>query len=168
MNDEPMWDADRVVTPTPGLVITIPETVNEFAIKDCNDDDTSMSREEEAKFMQTFRRTRFYNDYRDRDSNRDNWRSNGRNEYNRIYDRTNSDDKPYNNKNQLSDFIKSQQSANAFVKETFMDLKTKLETTTKNHQASIQNLDAKFTRLAEKQSTRPSGSLRSNTQPNPR
>ncbi|GJS74276.1 hypothetical protein Tco_0707117 [Tanacetum coccineum] len=30
-----------------------------------NDNDTPMSREEEAKFMQTFCRTRFYNDYRD-------------------------------------------------------------------------------------------------------
>ncbi|GJU43621.1 hypothetical protein Tco_1200887 [Tanacetum coccineum] len=37
-----------------------------------DDDDIPMSREEEAKFMQTFRRTHFYNDYRDRDSNRDN------------------------------------------------------------------------------------------------
>nr|GFA72290.1 hypothetical protein [Tanacetum cinerariifolium] len=41
-----------------------------------NEGDIPMSREEEAKFMQTFRETRFYNDYRDRDSNRDNWRSN--------------------------------------------------------------------------------------------
>ncbi|GKA10426.1 reverse transcriptase domain-containing protein [Tanacetum coccineum] len=49
-----------------------------------------------------------------------------------------------------------------------MDLKTKLETTTKNHQASIQNLEAKFDRLAKKQSGRPSGSLPSNTQPNPK
>ncbi|GJS82819.1 reverse transcriptase domain-containing protein [Tanacetum coccineum] len=39
---------------------------------DHNDDDTPMSLEEEDKFMQTFRRTRFYNDYSDRDSNRDN------------------------------------------------------------------------------------------------
>ncbi|GKF46990.1 hypothetical protein Tco_0136792, partial [Tanacetum coccineum] len=46
-----------------------------------------------------------------------------------------------------------------------MDLKTKLETTTKNHQASIQNLEAKFDRFADKQSGRPSGSLPSNTQP---
>ncbi|GKC13630.1 reverse transcriptase domain-containing protein [Tanacetum coccineum] len=46
-----------------------------------------------------------------------------------------------------------------------MELKTKLETTTKNHQASIQNLKAKFDRLADKQSARPSGSLPSNTQP---
>ncbi|GKA49525.1 reverse transcriptase domain-containing protein [Tanacetum coccineum] len=49
-----------------------------------------------------------------------------------------------------------------------MDLKAKLETTTKNHQASIQNLKAKFDRFANKQSGRPSGSLPSNTQPNPK
>ncbi|GJV45526.1 hypothetical protein Tco_1430062 [Tanacetum coccineum] len=35
-----------------------------------DDDDMPMPREEEAKFMQTFRKTCFYNDYRDRDSNR--------------------------------------------------------------------------------------------------
>ncbi|GJZ03096.1 hypothetical protein Tco_0521057 [Tanacetum coccineum] len=64
--------------------------------------------------------------------------------------------------------MKSQQSTNAFVKETFIDLKTQLETVAKNHQASIQNLENKFDRLADKQSGRPSGSLPSNTQPNPK
>nr|GEX81172.1 reverse transcriptase domain-containing protein [Tanacetum cinerariifolium] len=49
-----------------------------------------------------------------------------------------------------------------------MDLKTQLETVAKNHQASIQHLETKFDRLADKQSGRPSGSLSSNTQPNPR
>nr|GEX51724.1 reverse transcriptase domain-containing protein [Tanacetum cinerariifolium] len=49
-----------------------------------------------------------------------------------------------------------------------MDLKTQLETVAKNHQASIQNLETKFDRLADKQSGRPFGSLSSNTQPNPR
>ncbi|GJT05518.1 hypothetical protein Tco_0839980 [Tanacetum coccineum] len=48
-----------------------------------------------------------------------------------------------------------------------MDLKTQLETVTKNHQTSIQNLETKFERLADKQYGRPSGSLPSNTQPNP-
>ncbi|GJU92338.1 reverse transcriptase domain-containing protein [Tanacetum coccineum] len=38
----------------------------------------------------------------------------------------------------------------------------------KNHQASIQNLKTKFDRLADKQSGRSSGSLPSNTQPNPK
>nr|GEZ39351.1 reverse transcriptase domain-containing protein [Tanacetum cinerariifolium] len=51
---------------------------------------------------------------------------------------------------------------------TFIELKNKLKTTTKNHQASIQILEAKFNRLADKQSARPSGSLPSNTQPNPK
>ncbi|GKD88276.1 hypothetical protein Tco_1363783, partial [Tanacetum coccineum] len=49
-----------------------------------------------------------------------------------------------------------------------MDLKTQLKTIAKNHQASIQNLKTKFDKLANKQSGRPSGSLPSNTQPNPR
>ncbi|GJT56950.1 hypothetical protein Tco_0992004 [Tanacetum coccineum] len=44
-----------------------------------------------------------------------------------------------------------------------MDLKTQLETVAKNHQASIQNLETKFDRLADKKSGRPSGSLPSNT-----
>ncbi|GJS94163.1 reverse transcriptase domain-containing protein [Tanacetum coccineum] len=118
-----------------------------------DDDDIPMSREEEAKFMQTFCRTRFYNNYRDHDSNRDNWRSSGRNDYNRDNYQSHSDDKPDLQK-QLSDFIKAQHSTNAFVKDTFMDLKNKLETTTKNQQASIQNLKAKFDRLADKQFTR--------------
>ncbi|GJS82807.1 hypothetical protein Tco_0749348 [Tanacetum coccineum] len=64
--------------------------------------------------------------------------------------------------------MKSQQSTNAFFKETFMDLKTQLETIVKNHQASIQNLETKFDRLPNKQSGRPSGSLPGNTQPNPK
>ncbi|GKA61696.1 hypothetical protein Tco_0761215 [Tanacetum coccineum] len=132
-----------------------------------DDDDIPMSCEEKAKFMQTFHRTRFYNDYRDRDSNRDNWRSSERNNYNQDNYQSHSDDKPDLQK-QLSDFIKAQHSTNSFVKDTFMDLKNKLETTTKNHQASIQNLEAKFDRLADKQSGRPSGSLPSNTQPNPK
>ncbi|GJV62581.1 reverse transcriptase domain-containing protein [Tanacetum coccineum] len=49
-----------------------------------------------------------------------------------------------------------------------MDLKTQLETVAKNHQASIQNLETKFDRLADKQSGRPSRSFPSKTQPNPK
>nr|GEU51851.1 reverse transcriptase domain-containing protein [Tanacetum cinerariifolium] len=108
-----------------------------------------MSREEEAKFMQTFCKTHFYNDYRDRDSNRDNWLSSGYNDYNRHNYRSNTNDKSYDLQRQFNDFMKSQQSPNAFVKETFMDLKTQLKTVAKNHQASIQNLETKFDRLVD-------------------
>ncbi|GKD94398.1 hypothetical protein Tco_1374235 [Tanacetum coccineum] len=34
MDDEPMWAVDCVVALTPGSVITIPKTTNEFAIKE--------------------------------------------------------------------------------------------------------------------------------------
>ncbi|GJR98268.1 hypothetical protein Tco_0270442 [Tanacetum coccineum] len=135
---------------------------------DLDYDDIPMSREEEAKFMQTFRKTHFYNDYRDRYSNRDNWRSNKRNSYNRENYRSNTDDKSYDLQKQFNDFMKSQQSTNAFVKETFMNLKIQLEIVAKNHQASIQNLETKFDRLADKQSGRPFGTLPSNTHPNPK
>ncbi|GJW57162.1 reverse transcriptase domain-containing protein [Tanacetum coccineum] len=40
MDDEPIWAADRVVAPTPGSAITIPETANEFAIKGNSNSDT--------------------------------------------------------------------------------------------------------------------------------
>ncbi|GJY77598.1 hypothetical protein Tco_0483399 [Tanacetum coccineum] len=104
---------------------------------DLVEDDIPMSREEEAKFMQTFRKTCFYNDYRDRDSNHDNWRSNERISYNRDNYRSNTDDKSYDLQKQFNDFMKSQPSTNAF-----------------------------FDKLADKQSGRLSGSLPSNTQPN--
>ncbi|GJU10283.1 reverse transcriptase domain-containing protein [Tanacetum coccineum] len=75
---------------------------------DLDDDDMPMSREKKAKFMQTFCKTRFYNDYRDRDSNRDNWRSSVRNDYKRDNYRSNTDDKPYDLQKQFNDFMKSQ------------------------------------------------------------
>ncbi|GKB85419.1 hypothetical protein Tco_0957691 [Tanacetum coccineum] len=121
--------------------------------------------EAEEKSMQTFRCTRFYIDYHDRDSNRDNWCFGRISDYNRDHHRPDSEGK-IDLQKQLFDFIKSQQSIVLFIKETFMDLKTKLECTTKNDQASIQNLEEKFDRLADKQSARPSGSLPSNAQPN--
>ncbi|GJY52148.1 reverse transcriptase domain-containing protein [Tanacetum coccineum] len=34
MYDEPMWAVDRVVAPTPGSAVTIPETANKFTVKD--------------------------------------------------------------------------------------------------------------------------------------
>ncbi|GJX89832.1 hypothetical protein Tco_0343158 [Tanacetum coccineum] len=40
MDDEPMWAADRVVAPTLGFAITIPETANEFFIKGNSNSDT--------------------------------------------------------------------------------------------------------------------------------
>ncbi|GJR78225.1 hypothetical protein Tco_0149010 [Tanacetum coccineum] len=149
-------DTDKIMARMDAMTIKMDAQYKELQSRakqptpNLDNDDIPMSRKEEAKFMQTFCKTRFYNDYRDRDSNRDNWHSSGRNDYNRDNYRSNTDDKPYDLQKQFNDFMKSQQSTNAFVKETFMDLKTQLETIAKNHQASIQNLETKFDRLADK------------------
>ncbi|GJR16834.1 reverse transcriptase domain-containing protein [Tanacetum coccineum] len=138
-------DTDKIMARMDAMTIKMDAQYKELQsrakqpIPDLDDDDIPMSHEEEAKFMQTFH----------------NYRSN-------------TDDKSYDLQRQFNDFMKSQQSTNAFVKETFMDLKTQLKTVAKNHQASIQNLETKFDRLADKQSGRPFVSLPSNTQPNPR
>nr|GEY01820.1 reverse transcriptase domain-containing protein [Tanacetum cinerariifolium] len=69
-------DTDKIMTRMDAMTMKMDAQYKDFqySLKQSNldDDDIPMSREEEAKFMQTFRRTRFYNDYRDRDSNRDN------------------------------------------------------------------------------------------------
>ncbi|GKA19492.1 hypothetical protein Tco_0699407 [Tanacetum coccineum] len=136
-------DIDKIIALMDAMTIKMDAQYKELQSRakqptfDLDYDDIPMSREEEAKFMQTFCKTRFYNDYRERDSNHDNWRSSGRNDYNRDNYRSNTDDKPYDLQRQFNDFMKSQQSTNTFVKETFIDLKTQLGTVDKNHQASI-------------------------------
>ncbi|GKD19502.1 reverse transcriptase domain-containing protein [Tanacetum coccineum] len=77
-------DTNKIMARMDALTMKINAQYKDFQSRskqsNLDDDDIPMSRKEEAKFMQTLRRTRFYNDYRDRDSNRDNWRSSGRND----------------------------------------------------------------------------------------
>ncbi|GJY73842.1 hypothetical protein Tco_0478273 [Tanacetum coccineum] len=74
-------DTDKIMAQMDAMTIKMDAQYKELQSRakqptpDLDEDDMSMSRGEEAKFMQTFRKTRFYNDYRDRDSNHDNWRS---------------------------------------------------------------------------------------------
>ncbi|GJZ26618.1 hypothetical protein Tco_0570871 [Tanacetum coccineum] len=71
-------DTDKIMARMDAMTMKMDAEYKEFQSRskqpnlDHNDDDIPISRKEEAKFMQTFHRTRFYNDYRDRDSNRDN------------------------------------------------------------------------------------------------
>ncbi|GKF25204.1 reverse transcriptase domain-containing protein, partial [Tanacetum coccineum] len=94
-------DTDKIMARTDAMTIKMDAQYKELQshakqpTPDLDDDDMPMSREEEAKFMQTFRKTHFYNDYRDRDLNHDNWRSSERNDYNRDNYQSNTDDKPY-------------------------------------------------------------------------
>ncbi|GJW64830.1 hypothetical protein Tco_0116714 [Tanacetum coccineum] len=100
MDDEPMWAADRVVAPTPGSAITIPETANELAIK--------------GNIIKIF----------------------------------------YHGLSEITQEVLNAAAGGIFLYKT-------------TNQA-YQLLEDKFDRLADKQSGRPSGSLPSNTQPNPK
>ncbi|GJS29229.1 hypothetical protein Tco_0489849 [Tanacetum coccineum] len=78
------YDTDKIIARMDAMTLKMDAQYKELQTHakktkpDLDEDDTPMSREEEAKFMQTFCKTHFYNDYRDRDSNRDNWHSNER------------------------------------------------------------------------------------------
>ncbi|GKD21529.1 reverse transcriptase domain-containing protein [Tanacetum coccineum] len=95
------FDTDKIITRMDAITLKMDAQYKELQSNakktkpSLDEDDIPMSREEEAKFMQTFRKTRFYNDYRDRDLNRDNWLSNERSSYNRDNYRSNTDDKSY-------------------------------------------------------------------------
>ncbi|GJX88753.1 reverse transcriptase domain-containing protein, partial [Tanacetum coccineum] len=66
----------------------------------------------------------------------------------------------------MREFVVAQKAANDFVKNQFYNLKTKVEQGQKNHQAAIQDLETKFGRISDHQSSRPTGTLPSNTQTN--
>ncbi|GKB83748.1 reverse transcriptase domain-containing protein [Tanacetum coccineum] len=64
----------------------------------------------------------------------------------------------------MREFVIEQKTMNDFVKNQFYNLKTKVEQGQKNHQAAIQDLETKFVRISDHQSSRPTGTLLSNTQ----
>ncbi|GKA72623.1 reverse transcriptase domain-containing protein [Tanacetum coccineum] len=68
----------------------------------------------------------------------------------------------------MREFVIAQKTTNDFVKNQFYNLKTKVEQGQKNHQAAIQDLETKFGRISDQQSSRPTGTLPSNTQTNPK
>ncbi|GJW86053.1 reverse transcriptase domain-containing protein [Tanacetum coccineum] len=57
----------------------------------------------------------------------------------------------------MREFVISQKTVNDFVKNQFYNLKTKVEQGQKNHQAAIQDLETKFGRISDHQSSRPTG-----------
>ncbi|GJZ28475.1 hypothetical protein Tco_0573122 [Tanacetum coccineum] len=198
MGDEPMRATDRVVAPTPGPVITIPETANEFAIKGNHltlikgnqfDDRTKT---DPHKHIHEFLSVCDMFKYRETENEAvrlmmfplsltgeaktwlDELNEGTIESWDELRSSNSSTDKIMTRMDAMTmkmdaqyKEIQSRAKCNHYG-ETFMGLKNKLETTTKNHQATIQNLEAKFDRLADKQSARPSGALPSNTQPNPR
>ncbi|GKE99477.1 reverse transcriptase domain-containing protein [Tanacetum coccineum] len=68
----------------------------------------------------------------------------------------------------MRELVIAQKTMNDFVKNQFYNLKTKVEQGQKNNQAAIQDLETKFGRISDHQSSRPTGTLPSNTQTNPK
>nr|GEW54424.1 reverse transcriptase domain-containing protein [Tanacetum cinerariifolium] len=68
----------------------------------------------------------------------------------------------------MREFIIAQKTTNDFFKNQFYNIKTKVEQGQKNHQAAIQDLETKYGRISDRQSSRPPGMLPSNTQTNPK
>ncbi|GJS59829.1 hypothetical protein Tco_0654613 [Tanacetum coccineum] len=70
------FDTDKIMARMDAKTMKMDAQYKDFQSRskqpNLDNDDIPMSHEEKAKFMQTFHRTRFYNDYQDRDSNRDN------------------------------------------------------------------------------------------------
>nr|GEW60978.1 reverse transcriptase domain-containing protein [Tanacetum cinerariifolium]GEZ86377.1 reverse transcriptase domain-containing protein [Tanacetum cinerariifolium] len=157
MDDEPMWAANRGVALTLGSTITIPETANEFAIK--------------ALFDRLPEEIRAFSQHENELT--DAWlrmKEMLQNCHGHNLSKGNIIKIIYHGLSKITQEVLNAATGainQRFVKETFMDLKTQLETVAKNHQASIQNLKTKFDKLADKQSGRPSGSLPSNIKPNP-
>nr|GEU83104.1 reverse transcriptase domain-containing protein [Tanacetum cinerariifolium] len=68
----------------------------------------------------------------------------------------------------MREFVIAQKTSNEFVKNQFNNLKTKVKQGQKNHQDAIQDLETKFGRIFDHQSSRPPGTLHNNTQTNPK
>ncbi|GJY80492.1 hypothetical protein Tco_0493243 [Tanacetum coccineum] len=112
---------------------------------DCDDKPMGGPKEEEANYASGGYRGNYYG----RSSS--NWRD--RQSYHRDENRNSNP---------------AQKTANDFVKNQFYNLKTKVEQGQKNHQAAIQDIETKFGRISDHQSSRPTGTLTSNTQTNPK
>ncbi|GKC42521.1 reverse transcriptase domain-containing protein [Tanacetum coccineum] len=63
----------------------------------------------------------------------------------------------------MREFVIVQKTTNDFVKNQFYNLKTKVEQGQKNHQAAIQDLETKFGRISDHQSSRPTANPNTKT-----
>ncbi|GKC11289.1 hypothetical protein Tco_1008071 [Tanacetum coccineum] len=141
---------------------------------DCDDKPMGGPKEEEANSASGGYRGKFYSRnsgiWRDRQSHyHDANRNSNPNEENSPIPRL-AKKKPNESEFEktMREFVVAQKAANEFVKNQFYNLKTKVEQGQKNHQAAIQDLETKFGRISDHQSSRPTGTLPSNTQTNPK
>ncbi|GJR08374.1 hypothetical protein Tco_0791026 [Tanacetum coccineum] len=153
MDDEPMWAADHVVVPTPGSVITIPETENEFAIK--------------ALFDRLLGEIQAISHVEDKVLLKLDWAKNQKTKSTLKKTIAFADG---DNSNSDTDKIMARMDAMTLKMDTqYKELRSKAKKTkTDLDEDDIPMSYEEEAKLADKQSGRPSGSLPSNTQPNPK
>ncbi|GJT89673.1 hypothetical protein Tco_1078518 [Tanacetum coccineum] len=141
---------------------------------DCDDKPMGGPKEEEANYASRGYRGNYYgrnsSNWRDRKSyHRDENRNSNPGEENPPIPRL-PEKKPDKSEFEktMREFIIAQKTSNDFVKNQFYNLKTKVEQGQKNNQAVIQDLETKFGRISNHQSSRTMGMLPSNTQTNPK
>ncbi|GJS62579.1 reverse transcriptase domain-containing protein [Tanacetum coccineum] len=142
MDAEPMWAADHVVAPTPGSAITIPKTANEFSIK--------------ALFDRLLREIRAFSQH-ENESLTDAWlrmKEMLQNCHGQNLSKGNIIKIFYHGLSEITQEVLNAAAGGIFLYKT--------------PNQAYRLLEDKFDRLADKQSGRPSGSLPSNTQPNPK
>ncbi|GJW80310.1 reverse transcriptase domain-containing protein [Tanacetum coccineum] len=183
-DDQPMWGNNQAVAPTPGAAIVVVDLGDNFTVKGHH---LSM-----IKDRQFDGRARFKDIKGEMKEMRD-----GCNSCEGPHPSTDCDDKPMGSpkdeeanyaygdnpsnpptpekkfdesdfEKTMREFMVAQKLSNDFVKNQFFNLKIKVEHGQKNHKAAIQDLETKFGRLSDQCSSRPIGSLPSNTQTNPK
>ncbi|GJT27069.1 hypothetical protein Tco_0907344 [Tanacetum coccineum] len=137
-------------------------------LSDCNDKPMGVPKEEEANYASRGYRGGYQGNYYGRNSS--NWRDRHENQNSTPGKENLLIPRLPKKKRDESEFEKTMRE---FViaqktKNQFYNLKTKVEQGQKNHQSSIQDLETKFGRISDHQSSRPMGTLPSNTQTNPK
>ncbi|GJX33062.1 reverse transcriptase domain-containing protein [Tanacetum coccineum] len=185
--NEPMWAADRVVALTLGSVITIPETANEFYIKALFDrlvgEIQAFSQHENESLADAWLRMKeMLRNCHGHNVSKGNIIKifyHGLNEVTQevlkattggifLYKTSNQAYQLLKDKVLLKlDWVKNQKTKSS-LKKTVAFAAEGSSNSIIDKKALIQNLKAKFDWLADKHSARPSGSLPSNTQSNPK
>nr|GEU35360.1 reverse transcriptase domain-containing protein [Tanacetum cinerariifolium] len=152
-DEQPMWGNNRAVAPTPKATIVAVDLGDNFTIKAHH---LSMIKDQHFDGRLRTDPHKHITEFRDRHENR----SSNPSEENPPIPRL-----PERRPNKLEfektmrEFVIAQKKANDFVKNQFNNLKTKVEQEQKNHQVAIQDLETKFGRIFDHQSSRPPGML---------
>ncbi|GJX32921.1 reverse transcriptase domain-containing protein [Tanacetum coccineum] len=164
-NDQPMWGNNQAVAPTPGAAIITVDLVDNSPLKMSKEKQKRCETDVTVVEVLTHRRSVIEEKDQPRDENRN---SQPREDAPSVPPTPEKKFDEVDFEKTMREFMVAQKSSNDFDKNQFFNHKTKVEQGQENYQAFIQDLETKFGRLSDQCSTRPTGSLPSNTQTNPK